>query len=136
MNFKNLLAIAFLALAPIEVAAESGYYNSCNSVQIYRGEDNNYSIFANCRQTSGLYSVGEAIHLNNCFTNSWGHLLPQVRGMFSPSCRNMKLNGSMMYGQCNNGNGGWQDTHIDTNVFIGNINGELWCHGKLNGWRK
>ena len=77
MKLKNLLPFAVLALNPIhEVAAESGYWDTCNSA-VFGYDDIRRSCFiwANYRELSGIYNVATYIYFDLCFMNSWGHLL-------------------------------------------------------------
>ena len=59
MHLKSLLPLALLGLNPIsQVAAESGYYNTCHDIGLGWSErDNDYHIRATCRLPSGIYNV-------------------------------------------------------------------------------
>lgn len=78
MHFKYLFPLVlFNSLSG--VAADSGYYDSCNSVSIYFATRNRILLEGNCRQISGIYGVGVSLILTSCFANSGGNLVGRVR---------------------------------------------------------
>lgn len=82
MFLGSLLTTAVLVLSAVsEADAESGYWQTCNSVWMDWSEfpENSYVLVANCRQPNGNYLVGESIPLDKCFENAWGHLLPKAK---------------------------------------------------------
>lgn len=169
MNIKSLLPLALLALGSVPgTVADDGYASSCRELSFaWNDRVNSYYIMANCQEISGIFNIDTIIFLDNCFSNNWGHVIPQpkyaflfpvsrlhlltltaFRGFFSGTCRGMWLDGTWMHGECNNGNGGWQSTYIDTSEqirlcwafsksltdvladrHIGNFNGNMKCHG-------
>ncbi|KIM98776.1 hypothetical protein OIDMADRAFT_31540 [Oidiodendron maius Zn] len=133
MQYINLLNLAFLALSyfTLDVVADSGYAASCNSIQIYDSDNvRHWVIFANCREESGIYNVGNAINIGSCFANSGGGLVGRLNGGFDGSCSNIGLSGTILSATCGNGAGGYDSTSIDTNNWIGNYNGVMTCFGQ------
>lgn len=58
------------------VAAENGYVTSCNSVGLCDKKNCKgvYSLKANCKTKSGIYTVGVWLDLDQCLTNDNGWL--------------------------------------------------------------
>ena len=78
MNFKSLLPVLLLTLSPFaQVAANSGYGSTCNSISLYFGK-RRLVILANCRKPNGIYSVGNSIGIDSCFANVNGKLQPRL----------------------------------------------------------
>lgn len=76
-NLKTSIPIMLLSLS-IGVAADSGYGATCNSISYYNARDGSKVIFANCREPSGIYNVGNAINPNSCFANANGQLVGRL----------------------------------------------------------
>lgn len=83
MQFSTLPALALMALAHFarEVAANSGWYQTCNSgiIGIPGGNDPHETLVANCKIGGGEYNVGTEINLDSCFGNSGGTIVGQLK---------------------------------------------------------
>lgn len=81
MHFINLSKLAFLALSyfALDVVADSGYANSCNSITWYHSIRGEYSIIANCAYENGTFNVDDSINLDLCFANDGGNLVGQAK---------------------------------------------------------
>ncbi|KAF7714140.1 CVNH domain-containing protein [Penicillium ucsense] len=125
------LALVALSCFALDVAADSGYGGSCNSISPYHStRAPHWVIFANCRKISGIYNVDNTINMDSCFGNSGGRLVGQLNGGFSGSCKDIHMSGTTLYATCGNGRGGWNQASINTNDFIGNYNGLMKCFGQ------
>ncbi|KFY78727.1 hypothetical protein V499_02167 [Pseudogymnoascus sp. VKM F-103] len=113
-----------------EVAADSGYGSSCNSISYYNARDGGKVIFANCRMNSGIYRVGTEINPDSCFANDNGILAARLWGRYSGSCSDVYLSGTVLHAKCKNAAGGTVSTSIDTNNYMGNSDGFMTCFGQ------
>lgn len=77
MHLPTITAVAIACLGhDALVSANSGYYQTCNSVMLTQPQHN---LIGNCKKTSGIYNVNNAIKLNSCFGNSNGNLVAQLK---------------------------------------------------------
>lgn len=60
-----------------------------------------------------------AVSFNALISDAW------ALGDFSQTCRNASISGSTLSASCEKANGGYQDTKIDLNPNIGNVDGSL-----------
>ena len=60
-----------------------------------------------------------AVSFNALISDAW------ALGDFSQTCRNASISGSVLSASCEKANGGYQDTSIDLNPNIGNVDGSL-----------
>ena len=78
MHFKTsplLILLSYLSRA----AADSGYWGSCNSITVsFALSTRTWEISGNCRDTSGIYNVGNSINIDSCFINASGNLVAQL----------------------------------------------------------
>ena len=83
MQLNSFAALAILAFGHffLEVAANSGYAATCNSIEVYPPVKNapHYSLCGNCEKDNGVYIVGICIDLGSCFGNSGGKLVAQLK---------------------------------------------------------
>lgn len=83
MQFNTFPALALLGYGHffLGVAANSGYDSTCNSAGVGYpgGNDPHWTLSANCREPSGVYTVGTEINLGSCFGNSGGNLVAQLK---------------------------------------------------------
>ncbi|KAJ5288645.1 hypothetical protein N7478_001675 [Penicillium angulare] len=132
MKFGTLSAIKLVLLGSLslEVAANSGYAASCNSIYFTDPgrQTTYYTLLANCRENSGIYKVDSQINLGSCFGNSGGKLVAMKNGAFGASCKDVSLSGTVLKASCGNGAGAYVSTSIDTNNYIGNANGLMCCY--------
>jgi hypothetical protein len=78
MHFKNLLPLALLSHLS-RVAADSGYWATCNSIGVgYALSDHTWEITGNCEEISGIYNVNNGINIDSCFINAGGNLVAQL----------------------------------------------------------
>lgn len=68
-----------------------------------------------------------AIDLNDCFTNSNGHLLWARGGNFAATAQNIRLadHGRVLEAELGDGRGGWQHNAVHLDDRITNDNGRL-----------
>lgn len=84
MQIKSfILSATSLCLMSAPVIADSGYYSSCNSVNVYRKDTQpnkgRPDIIGNCRKITGIYSVDTAINIDSCFANNGGNLVARLK---------------------------------------------------------
>lgn len=60
-----------------------------------------------------------AVSFNALISNAW------ALGDFSKTCRNASISSSTLSASCEKANGGYQNTSIDLNPHIGNLDGSL-----------
>ena len=60
-----------------------------------------------------------AVSFNALISDAW------ALGDFSQTCRNVSISGSTLSASCEKADGGYQDTKIDLNSNIGNVDGSL-----------
>ena len=72
-----------------------------------------------------------AVSFNALISDAW------ALGAFSQTCRNASISGSTLSASCEKANGGYQDTKIDLNPNIGNVDGSLsWADKNfIQTWR-
>lgn len=81
MHFITLPTLAFLASSyfALDVFADSGYGQSCNSIMDYHSGNAPYwTIIANCEEISGAYNVNNFINMDSCFANDGGNLVGRL----------------------------------------------------------
>ncbi|KAF9701120.1 hypothetical protein EKO04_000463 [Ascochyta lentis] len=134
MQLFNIPTIALLSFSSLilEASANSGYIASCVGASLISPTGNRpyWSIVANCEKISTVFNVNTNINIDSCFGNAGGKLVAQLNGGFSGSCHSIKLSGSILSATCGNGAGGWIANSIDTNSFIGNNNGAMFCYNQ------
>jgi hypothetical protein len=83
MQFIPFSALTLLALGLLipEAAANSEFASSCNTYAVFQpiGNSHFYSLHANRRQPSGVYTVDVFLNLDVCFGNSGGNVVPQLQ---------------------------------------------------------
>ena len=74
-----------------------------------------------------LSVVGTVVAFLFAFAVSFHALISDAwaLGDFSQTCRNVSISGSTLSASCEKANGGYQDTKIDLNSNIGNVDGSL-----------
>lgn len=88
--------------------------------------DKDYDLIASCRRIDGTQRLS-AISLNDCLTNTDGHLRWAKGGFFGGSARNVRLvdGGRTLEAELRNCAGAWVWDRIALDERIGNENGDL-----------
>lgn len=128
MVMKNALlkaAVAFLFAVAISLSLfPSKAWAGDFSKSCYNSEVKDSVLYSNCRRINGSYN-NTKIDLNPFIENVDGVLKWQPRN-FIQTCRNTALSGSsVMVAQCKKRNQVWNDTSIDLDDRIANIDGNL-----------
>ncbi|OQO07229.1 hypothetical protein B0A48_07799 [Cryoendolithus antarcticus] len=123
----TVLLLDYLSLT---ASAKSGWAKTCGAYRLlapYGGRG--WALLASCEVLGGNeYNEKAAdISLNTYFGNSHGRFVGQLNGGFSPNCMNVQLSGTTLLADCGDGGGGYPATSIDTNQWIGNTIGQLYC---------
>ncbi|KAJ5273577.1 hypothetical protein N7478_008702 [Penicillium angulare] len=130
-NLLSTFALLLLGYFSHEVAANSGYIASCNSPSLLAPTSNvpHWDLVANCEIAPGqIYDLAVVVNLGSCFGNSNGKLVGQLKGSFGTSCKDIGLEDTtVLHANCANDEGTYVATSIDTNNWIGNAGGHLYC---------
>jgi hypothetical protein len=83
MQLKTIALALISSLTVGAVVGDSGYYASChNFVGPMSGgphPERGVTLAADCRETSGIYTVGQFINLSGCFANAGGQLVGRAK---------------------------------------------------------
>ncbi|HEV3316102.1 MAG TPA: CVNH domain-containing protein [Candidatus Angelobacter sp.] len=116
------------------------YQQSCKNIKV-RGD----SLTARCKNNNNHWVDTSLADYDRCrgdISNSGGQLTcgqgggSYPAGDYAQTCRDISVRNNTLRARCQDGNGGWVDTYLDSydrcSGGISNINGQLRCNG--NGY--
>ena len=140
-----IIAGTLLSSTPVDAQPEGSYLDSCRYVQTYRPQRPDGLLLAECRDRRGRWVVS-SLRYKTCtddIVNKDGNLdcgsgypddtanLPP--GNWRNSCRDAYVQGRVLYAECRNILGLWQQTSLNLkacpNGPVANQNGRLVCGG-------
>lgn len=77
----HLPTLTTLALSLGLVSANSGFYASCHNFSRLAPKSTPTRFGGDCRQKSGIYTVGDRLNIDRCFGNHCGKLVAQYKSV-------------------------------------------------------
>ncbi|EAS27844.3 uncharacterized protein CIMG_13572 [Coccidioides immitis RS] len=125
MKFLNALPLLLSSISPAAIAVPlaDNFSKSCDILGVQQN-----TLTALCQAPRG--EIRTSLDLNHCFANSDGQIVARNEGYFHNSCNYCGGTGEgILRCFCNKKGSGQEDTKIDMNAVVKNIDGHLTCYG-------